>query len=333
MAGPKEWRRRRALDRIERASVWIWGSPRSGSSWLLAQLCDPLEPDVRRRSGFRVIQGARARADGAIDAIPIDEPFIANHLAPALADPIERGDGSYEAATPNRHLAREPGYAFSARHIASWVPAFRELALLRLQAHVEQGLSDALDLADPPRLAIKEGSGSHASDLVMSVFSQSRMVFLTRDGRDVVDSLLHAYEPGGFLAKNQGWAISSPAQRSDALAWACRLWACNVDVTLRAHDAHDPERRTIVRYEDLLADPQAGMRSLFDWLELERTETRIAELVAAHDFGAVPATRRGAKTRQRAASPGLWRENLSPAEQVKARDILGPRLERLGYED
>ena len=34
----------------------------------------------------------------------------------------------------------------------------------------------------------------------------------------------------------------------------------------------------------------------------------------------------------RAATPGLWRENLSDEEQLAVNEIMGETLERLGYE-
>ena len=40
---------------------------------------------------------------------------------------------------------------------------------------------------------------------------------------------------------------------------------------------------------------------------------------------------RGKRNGVRAASPGLWRENLSAAEQEAMQEILGPKLAELGY--
>ena len=51
---------------------------------------------------------------------------------------------------------------------------------------------------------IKEVDGSHAADVVMSLFPRSRMLFLVRDGRDVIDSLLDANSPVGWLTR-LGW--------------------------------------------------------------------------------------------------------------------------------
>lgn len=313
-------------DEFESHLVWIWGSPRTGSSWLLGQLCHPLKPDPRTAVGFE----APARGAGPIDVVPVDESFIPNHLAPALGDPREV-DGSYVPGTLNNYLAAKPAYMLSDEYAEVWRPEARRLALVRLHGFLERAEREGFPLAPDPHMVIKEGNGSHASDLVMSLLPRARMIFLVRDGRDVVDSLLHAYAPGGFLARNQGQAFETPAERAEGLRWAARMWACNVDVTLEALAAHPPELRRTVRYEDLLADTAGEMRSLFEWLGLEREPAWLESMVAERSFAST--RRRGPGERNRSATPGLWRENLSGEEQAAVAEIVGPRLAKLGYAD
>jgi hypothetical protein len=148
----------------------------------------------------------------------------------------------------------------------------------------------------------------------------------------VADSLLDAYAPDGFLARNQGRSLDTPEEREEGLRWACRLWSCNVDVTLKAHEAHAPQLRRIVRYEDLVADTAGTVGPIFEWLGLPRGEEWIDRMVADRAFNALPAGKRGKGRRNRSASPGMWRENLSEREQRIAKEIMGPRLARLGYE-
>jgi hypothetical protein len=88
----------------------------------------------------------------------------------------------------------------------------------------------------------------------------------------------------------------------------------------------------VVRYEDLLADTAAELGEICDWLGLERDRERIEGVVEAHSFAAIPPEQRGPRTRNRAASPGLWRESLSDEEQRLVNETCGPLLERFGYE-
>jgi Sulfotransferase domain len=317
-------------DLLESRLLWIWGTPRSGSSWLLELLCDPLEPNVRVPCGFRPPRDA-ATPGGGFDIVPVDEPFIANHLAPAFGDPIDV-DGKYVPATLNNYRFGHSGYVFSRAFEEAWRPEYRRLALVRLWSMAVRAREQGLALTDYPVFAIKEVNGSHAADQVMAVLPRSRMLFLARDGRDVVDSLLAAYSPQGFLARNQGRTIETAAERREALRWAAELWACNCDVALSAHESHPPELARIVRYEDLLDDCHGVLAALFEWLELSRSESRLREIVAKRSFEAIPERRRGETRRARSAKPGRWRENLSPEEQRTVAEIAGPRLKRLGYE-
>ncbi len=317
-------------DLLESRLLWIWGTPRSGSSWLLELLCDPLEPDIRVPCGFRTARGTEAPESG-FDIVPVDEPFIANHLAPAFGDPIDV-DGGYVPATLNNYRSGHSGYVFSKAFEEAWRPEFRRFALVRLWSLAERAREDGMALADYPVYAIKEVNGSHAADRLMSVLPRSRMLLLARDGRDVVDSLLAAYAPGGFMARSFDRPIRTPEERREAVRWAAELWACNCDIALSAHESRPPELTRIVRYEDLLADCASVLAPLFEWLGLSRSENRLQQIAARRSFAAVPEHKRGETQRVRSAKPGRWRENLSEDEQQSVMQIVGPRLARLGYE-
>jgi Sulfotransferase family len=315
---------------LESRLLWIWGTPRSGSTWLLELLCDPLEPYGRVACGFRTRPGMAAPRR-SLDIVPIDEPFIANHLAPTFGDPIDV-DGGYLPATLNNYRAGHSGYVFSSAFDEAWRPEFRRFALLRFWSMASRARQDGMALTDYPTFAIKEVNGSHAADLVMSILPRSRMLFLARDGRDVVDSLLAAFSPGGFLARRFERPTRTSEDRHEKVLWAAQLWACNCDIALAAHESRPPELTRIVRYEDLLADCAGVLGPVFEWLGLRRSEDWLQRMVERRSFAAVPEHKRGETKRVRSARPGRWRENLSSDEQRTVMEIVGPRLTRLGYE-
>jgi hypothetical protein len=313
--------------RLESSLTWIWGSPRSGSTWLLQLLTHPLDPDPVRPIGFNprkdVPYGDR------YDAFPFDETFLSNHLAPALGDP-KRIDGTWNPGTLNNLMADRPAYAFSDAYEEQWQPEWRRLLLVRLWSVIQRARRRGVQFVDYPQVAIKETNGSHAADRMMRALPDSRMILLIRDGRDVVDSIMHAYRKGGFMATQIGREFEGEA-RADGLRWAAELWATNTDVTLRAIAQHPAELSRVVRYEDLLAEPVSELRSLFDWIGLERSDEWIAAMAEARSFAKIPASAKGPLARNRAAEPGLWRTNLSAAEQAELADVFGPLLERFGY--
>jgi hypothetical protein len=104
------------------------------------------------------------------------------------------------------------------------------------------------------------------------------------------------------------------------------------DVSEMALAAHDPALGYEVRYEDLRADPERELGGILAWMGLERSPAQLAEAVAANSFDRLPADQRGEGKRNRSARPGRWRENLSAAELEVVHEVVGDRLERLGYE-
>jgi hypothetical protein len=321
-------------EELESKLVWIFGSPRSGSTWLLEMLCHPFRVDSHRDLGFRW----RPRWHGPARALPVDEFRIGMHLAPPMCegpDPTVEAEGALLPRTLTRVNDYYSSYAFSAAYADIWKPEVRRMTLVRLHAVIERAQEAGLDVPpDDPLLVIKEVNASHAADLVLPLFARSRMIFLVRDGRDALDSLVDASRPGGWIEKlDWGRARFRTAEerrefvRRNALLWTGRMTAC-----MRAYEGHDPDLRVKLRYEDLLADTEIQLAELTRWLGLSFGPKRMATIAGEHDFARIPEAGRGPGKFWRAATPGAWREGLNPDEQETATAIMAPMLTELGYE-
>ena len=99
-----------------------------------------------------------------------------------------------------------------------------------------------------------------------------------------------------------------------------------------AYANHPEDLRWTVRYEDLRSDTLDALRPLAAWLGLQADEGALRDAVETNAFEAIPGRMRGSGTPRRAATPGLWRENLTAAEQEAMEEIIGPKLRELGYE-
>ena len=309
--------------------MWIWGSPRTGSTWLLEMLCNPLESKRSEPLGFSWPEDFT----GPVPALAVDEFLISSHLAPHQGGLVDIFGAPYPA-TLTGLFARRSSYAFSTEFEDVWRPEARRFTLVRLHAIVERARAVGLEVPDLPLLVIKEVNGSHAADLVMSLFPRSKMIFMLRDGRDIVDSLLDANSEGGWLTRT-GLGKGGFDTDEERLEWVretCRTWVARINVCEQAYERHDPALRQRIRYEDLLADPKRSLAQLTEWLGLPHDEARIGEIVARHSFDEVPEKRRGPGRRWRAASPGRWRESLTPAEREVVGEVMGMRLAELGYE-
>src|SRR4051812_43381315 len=310
---------------FESRLVWILGAPRTGSPWLLRLLIHPWILARGTMSGMRVPLPGRRR--GLPNVVPIDETYLLHHLAPLRPLPGERGEQPPpDAFVINGERRNDPGYFFSDSYETAWRPELRRMALARLHAQSqrsarEHGLQD-------PLVLIKEPNGSHAAELLMSLLPRSRMVFLLRDGRDVIDSLLDARASEGWVeAPNMD--LADPAERMSYIRRQARLWVNSVNAVRSAYGAHPEELRRMLRYEDLLSRPLETLRPLADWLGLERNDAELRDSIEANSFEAHPRRFRGSGTPRRAATSGLWRETLAAAEQAAMLAIIGPTLAEL----
>jgi hypothetical protein len=307
---------------VENQLVWIFGSPRSGSTWLLRLLTHPLAPDEEAPHGVARVPAAEADPPAAI---PINEPYAQQHLAPAVS---EEWLASGRLTVPTLHELRRgaPNYFLSDRYTDAWRPHLRRLVLDRLAAQA-RAIGREHGLRGSPPVIVKEPNGSIGADFVMSLLRRSRLIFLLRDGRDVVDSMIDAQMPGGWLSSPD----SERSQRLELVERESRLWVARTQAVKRAFDAHPPELRRLVRYEEARAEPAAVLAELEQWLGLRRTEAGRRDALRWNDFDSVPAESKGPGKPLRAASPGLWRQNLDEREQLAMHQIMQGELAQLGY--
>jgi hypothetical protein len=279
------------LTETERRLVWIFGSPRSGSTWLMALL----------------------GAGGGVRMI--NEPGIGVHLGTMLGGflPIEPRDKP-AVYRLDQFRRDDENYFFSSESEEVWRPALRSLMLERFR----------VQLGDRRWAVIKEPHGSQAADIVMSSLPRSRMIFLLRDGRDVIDSMLDAVTADGWLLELLDGFRS--ADRAASIRSQAYMWLWRTEAVQRAFEAHPNGLKMMVRYEDLRRDPGPILQDLAGWLDLESEP--MVELVQRT---AVERSQRGKGKFIRAAEPGLWRANLSAEEQAAVEAILGDKLPELGY--
>jgi hypothetical protein len=325
-------------DAFESRLAWIFGSPRCGSSWLMRLLCFPLEPTTRTRAGMiwrrRRELRRRLRHPRLVmrpRAVAINEPYLPQHLTPMVHMRFDPADPSARALlTLNDTRADDPHYFFSEQYADVWRPLLRRLILARLAAQAQSARSDAQ--IDDPIVIVKEPNGSYGAEYTMSLLPRARLIFLVRDGRDVIDSLIDGMTKGGWLDQRYMRNMATAADRLAFATTEARAWLERTKVVERAFEAHPPELRWKLRYEDLRVDTLATLRPLVDWLGIEWSDAELEAIVSENAFEAIPARRKGAGTPIRAATPGLWREHMSEDERQAMEEIMGSKLVELGYD-
>jgi Sulfotransferase family len=287
----------------EERLVWIFGSSRSGSTWLLRML---------------------AELDGVV---PIDDPHLGHHLG--VWRPIPLAWAISEQPPPELTTlldlkSQDSGYFFAERHRDSWWEPLRELIRARFESQAAE-LNDASH--STPTYIVKE-PGSHAAPLLSELFPESKLIFLLRDGRDVVDSWLAAYSEGSWAIPGGAFPVA-PHGRLALIRWLAAVWVYRCTAVRQALETRGDDSRMVIRYETLLESTEECLGAIAEILGFETDG--LTEAVERYRFAAVPSEARGPREEIRSARPGSWRENLSAEEQEAMHEILGETLERFGY--
>ena len=229
--------------------VWVWGSARSGSTWLLQMLTHPLKlnwsDDAADALGFV----APGTWQGTVDAIPVDTTFVGNHLLPTSGQAGYSADLAPLTFGSALGLGKRANYFFSSKYEDAWRPELRRDDACPLSP-AGRASAERYEVQSPLML-LKEVDGVHGAPLVMSMFPRSKLVFLVRDGRDVIDSKTAATQPGGWMPVN-GWTTPRSVASSSGPEPVRWVGTCRNRAGVRAPFGR---ARQVVRYEDLLASP------------------------------------------------------------------------------
>jgi hypothetical protein len=284
--------------------AWIFGSSRSGSTWLLRMLSD--------------LEGV----------VPIDDPHLGHHLGVWRPIPLAWAacDHPPELSTLLDLKAEESGYFFAERHRDAWWGPLRQLIVARFEAQAaEAGVADPAQAA---AFVVKE-PGSHVAPLLNELFPQSKLIFLLRDGRDVVDSWLDAYSDGSWAIPGGAFPVSEEG-RIPLIKWLSAVWAYRSRAVKAAYDSREESDRILIRYEELRGETEECVRRVCEMVGID--PERVPEVVEGHRFERQPSTARGRRRFIRQARPGGWRDNLDSAEQRAMHEAMGDTLAEFGYE-
>jgi hypothetical protein len=268
--------------------VWIFGTGRGGSSWLMRMM-----GDVPHTSTW-------------------NEPMVGKLFGEFYdgAHAGQRGFGGFVLGEPARD---------------GWRKLIRDFVLGSIRYR-------RLGLDHDRYLVIKEPHGSVGAPLMLDAVPESRVILLVRDPRDVASSNLDATREGSWLYERQEMgqkegdspAIADP---DAAVKRRAEQYLKDVGRALEAYEAHEGPK-VLVRYEDLREDTLGTMRRIYTELGIPAEEKELGRVVEKHAWENIPADQKGEGKFYRKASPGGWREDLSP-EQVEAVErITAPLLER-----
>ena len=167
-----------------------------------------------------------------------------------------------------------------------------------------------------------EKSNLRVSGVVSELYPESRELFLVRDFRDMVCSVFSYNEKRGVTGFGRARAGTDREYVEQLGSWAeslARAWGRRRD---RAH---------VVRYEDLILDPEPALAAALDHVGIDSGAGAIQGMLDELREE-LPELSEHRTTASPNSSVGRWRDDLSPELIAACDEAFGPVLELFGYE-
>ena len=267
--------------------IWIFGSGRSGSTWLRSMM-----EDLDRHRAW-------------------EEPMVGRLF----------GDFHDQAKEVD---LRRPDFVMADATRKGWIRSIRNFTL------------DCAGYACPrlgadDYLVVKEPNGSMGAPLLMEALPESRMILLIRDPRDIVSSQLDGARQGGWMYKRKesdAWKRKAlPDNDPDTFVRnRSKRYLLHAGNAKKAYDAHRGPK-VLVRYENLRTNTLNTMKRIYSALGITVREEELARVVQKHSWENLSEEEKGEGKFYRKATPGGWKDDLTPGQARIVEKVTAPLLE------
>lgn len=304
---------------IEQNIVWLFGSRRSGTTWLGEQLL-------------------------SYNTYYMHEPDITVHLDL----PMDQSGKKFNRRIDARKKIN--GYFFSERYQNTWSYYLGKLILYRIYAQIQDisnnepiqnrlkeneflknSSSKISNLDLSKKIIVKEPSTLlDASDIISQSLPLSKIIVMLRDGRDVIDSFVDSRSKGGWQALIPD-SILRPEQRISFIERRSKIWINQTENLLKAYNNHNEKLRFLIKYEDLRSNTFEELKKIYDFIGIKISDSELEKLTSKYTFENIPENEKGKGKKNRSATPGKWKKSFSDEEKTKMNEILESALHKIGY--
>jgi hypothetical protein len=269
--------------------VWIFGSGRSGSTWLSSMM-------------------------GALDHQTVwEEPWVGTLF----------GNFYYQTGE-QRH---QGSHFILGRNRESWLQSVRNFVLERANATFPHlTLKDYLIIKEPNGSigAPLMMAALPESRMILLVRDPRDVVASNLDARRAGG---WNFERNKDSSRRQG--KEPPKRDSVAWAERlAKRYVMQLGNAKQAYDAHKGAK-ALVRYEELRADTASTMKRIYSSLDISVDERQLEQVVDEHAWENIPEEQKGEGKFYRKATPGSWRKDLTREQVRKVEEVAHALLNEL----
>lgn len=230
-----------------------------------------------------------------------------DRLTNAIWDAIDRYRDNFPAVVDKDDLKKE---------IKSLLPSQKKMIF----ACYLQSWAKVYDKLDP-RWGDKFTGNWRFINLLAEWYPQAQFINIVRDPRDVISSIIQYFPHKAFLP---AWLVGSHL----SLAWR---WRQALRTTVKNGNSLGPKYYMMVRYEDLVADPDTWIRKIYSFLDMEYDDSVLPVEEVLKKKKVPQRTHREVANNPHTQRIGRHNENLSLAQVREIEFLCKKEIGMLGY--
>ncbi len=278
--------------KLEKNLVWVFGSARSGTTWLGSQLL-------------------------SYKTLKMFEPKIA----------LIVGEWQQWVTKNGKKFDRQSeqvDYIFSNHFKSTWMFYLRKLILNRMYSQFPT-FSQKIVIKEPlGRGGSEIISKCLPSSKIVIIIRDGRDVIDSK-----IDAIRNENSWG---VKIEGNKPLMPKQRLNFIKENSNQWVNLMDDLRNTYDSHSKNLRLLIRYEDLQGHTVEELEKIYEFLQIEIKKEELEKIVNKYSFENIPTKSKGKGKFTRFATPGKWKENFNEEEEKLMKSIMKKSLTQLGYE-
>ncbi len=319
------------VDELEEKYIWIFGSPRAGTTWLAHDVLGAI-PSFHKKKADEFVPGSRpidemniGRLVGSFELEPEHYMNLDTKIFAKNENDFPCGADVKQNDVDNYIFKRSviQGYGrdesiFNERTYDMFIKNIKEMIFMHIAMH--------WGVEGYERVVLKAPNEGHAADFLLRATPRSRAIHLVRDGRDVIRSRFSPFA-SKILAETQDSRL-----RMNAVSYYAHQWNWHTDIVRKSCADHAEERVLTVRYEDLRKKNITDFRNVMKFAGYEIDDDQVRGIIGQSALESFADDQKGPSLPRQGGRIGGFRDAFNDLEKTTMTAIMVDNLTRYGYD-